>query len=61
MSHAQPSKIGATRTITTDARARREDRRRRLIRRDAAYANHLRDALAEAKSLRHFRRILAGA
>lgn len=37
MSHAEPSKIGATRTITTDRRARREDRRKRNIRRDAAW------------------------
>lgn len=60
MSHPQPSKIGATRTITTDRRARREDRRKRLIRRDAVYTNELRFAMAEARELIHFGRALAG-
>lgn len=60
MSHAEPSKIGTTRTITTDRRARREDRRKRIIRRDAVYSNELRFALDEARTLRQFKRILAG-
>jgi hypothetical protein len=60
MSHAEPSKIGTTRTITTDRAARREDRARRNRRRDAIYGNELRFALDEAKSLRHFKRLLAG-
>ena len=61
MSHPQPSKIGTTRTITTDRAARREDLRKRLIRRDAAWNNDLRYALAEASTLRHFERVLASA
>lgn len=56
MSHPNPSKIGTTRTITTDRAARREDRRRRNIRRDAVYGNELRYALNEARTLRHFER-----
>lgn len=47
--------------ITTDRAACREDRAQRLRRRDAVEGNELRFALNEARSLRHFRRILAGA
>ena len=61
MSHAEPSKIGTTRTITTDRAARRSDRRKLNIRRDAVYGNELRFALDEARTLRQFKRILAGA
>lgn len=61
MSHAEPSKIGTTRTITTDRAARREDRALRNRRRDAVYSNELRFALAEAGALRRFERVLASA
>lgn len=54
MSHAEPSKIGTTRTITTDRAARREDRARRNRRRKAVETNELRFALAEFSTLRHF-------
>ncbi|GAA0719507.1 hypothetical protein Drose_05825 [Dactylosporangium roseum] len=57
MSHAQPSKIGTTRTITTDARARREDRQQRNRRRDAVYSNELRAALRDAAPLLSVHRI----
>jgi len=56
MSHAHPSKIGTTRTITTDRATRREDRARRIRRRDAVWNNELRAALAEAGTLRHYER-----
>jgi hypothetical protein len=56
MSHPQPSKIGSTRTTTTDRRARREDRRKRNILRKAVEVNELRYALHEVATLRHFER-----
>lgn len=56
MSHAEPSKIGATRTITTDRRARREDRAQRNRRRRAVENNELRFALGELATLRHYER-----
>lgn len=59
MSHAEPSKIGTTRTISTDRSARREDRRKRLILRKAVETNDLRFALHEAGTLRHFERASA--
>lgn len=46
---------------TTDRAARREDRRKRNIRRRAVETNELRFALHEAGTLRQFKRILAGA
>lgn len=61
MSHAEPSKIGTTRTITTDRAARREDRTLLNRRRDAVYGNELRFALDEARTLRQFKRLLASA
>ncbi len=61
MSHAEPSKIGTTRTITTDRAARREDRASRNRKRRAVETNELRFALDEARTLRQFKRILAGA
>lgn len=41
---------------TIDPAARREDRRKRLIRRKAVEGNELRFALDEAARLRHFQR-----
>lgn len=61
MSHPEPSKIGTTRTITTDRAARRDDRRKRNILRKAVEVNELRFAMTEARALRQFKRILAGA
>jgi hypothetical protein len=42
--------------VTTDRAARREDRRKRNIRRRAVEVNELRFALHEAGTLRHFER-----
>ena len=61
MSHPEPSKIGTTRTITTDRAARREDRANRNRRRRAVEVNELRFAMTEARTLRHFERVLSGA
>jgi hypothetical protein len=44
---------------TTDRAARREDRRKRNIRRRAVETNELRFALHEAGTLRHFERAAA--
>ena len=58
MSEHDLSKIKPART-STDRAARREDRARRIRRRDAVYANELRYALAEAGTLRHYVRTSA--
>lgn len=59
MSHPEPSKIGATRTITTDRAARREDRRKRNILRKAVEVNEMRFAIGEYATLRRFERAAA--